>query len=159
MSSPVARTGQHPRLRPGWKILPTRIGYNSNINWAHPFRYGNNNACFMLVQPHFYHVWCVKQLGWRSHTFFLSNLALGAMPKQQQQQQQPGNIHGFVLDGKSYRQGWVTAQTPTVPAVSFVTITTLFLRTCNLTTIACGRWSLVLILSNWLLGAMPKQQL
>ncbi len=24
----------------------------------------------------------------------------------------PGNIHGFVLDGKSYRQGLTTAQTP-----------------------------------------------
>ncbi len=22
----------------------------------------------------------------------------------------PGNIHGFVLDGKSYGQGWATAQ-------------------------------------------------
>ncbi len=29
------------------------------------------------------------------------------------------------------------------PAVSGVRITTLTLRTCNLTTIACGRWSLV----------------
>ncbi len=28
----------------------------------------------------------------------------------------PGSIHGFILDGKSYRQGWATAQTPTVPA-------------------------------------------
>ncbi len=36
-----------------------------------------------------------------------------------------------------------TAQTPTVPAVSGVrTIITLILRTCNLITIACGRWSL-----------------
>ncbi len=55
----------------------------------------------------------------------------------------PGNMHGFVLDGKSYRQGKATAQTPTVTAVSGVKITTLLLRTCNLTTIACGRWNLV----------------
>ncbi len=27
----------------------------------------------------------------------------------------PGNIHGFILDGKSYRQGWATAQTPNEP--------------------------------------------
>ncbi len=31
---PVARTGQHPWLRPGWKILPTRISYCSNTNCA-----------------------------------------------------------------------------------------------------------------------------
>ncbi len=36
----------------------------------------------------------------------------------------PGNVHGFVLDGKSYRQGEATAQTPTVTAVSGVRITT-----------------------------------
>ncbi len=56
----------------------------------------------------------------------------------------PGNIHGFVLDGKSYRQGLASAQTPTVTAVSGVRITTLILSTCNLTTIECGRWSLVI---------------
>ncbi len=44
---------------------------------------------------------------------------------------------------KSYRQGYATAQKPTVPAIFGVRITTLLLRTCNLTTIACGRWSLV----------------
>ncbi len=38
----------------------------------------------------------------------------------------PGNIHGFVLGGKSYRQGLATTQTPTVTAVSGVRITTLF---------------------------------
>ncbi len=41
---------------------------------------------------------------------------------------------------------WLTtAQTPTVTAVSGVRITTLLSRTRNLTTIACGRWSLVTI--------------
>ncbi len=50
----------------------------------------------------------------------------------------PGNIHGHILELKSNRQGKVTAQTPTVPAVSGVRITTLTLCTCNLTTIACG---------------------
>ncbi len=57
----------------------------------------------------------------------------------------PGTVPDFILDGKSYRQGYATAQTPTVTAVSGVRITTLLLRTCNLTTIACGRWSLVTI--------------
>ncbi len=55
----------------------------------------------------------------------------------------PGNIHGFVLDGKSYPQRQSTAQAPTVTTVSGVRVTILLLRTCNLTTIACGRWSLV----------------
>ncbi len=32
----------------------------------------------------------------------------------------PGNIHGFVLGGKSYQQGWTTAQTPHGPAASFM---------------------------------------
>ncbi len=27
----------------------------------------------------------------------------------------PANIHGFVLGGRSYRQGWATAQTLTEP--------------------------------------------
>ncbi len=42
-----------------------------------------------------------------------------------------GNIHGFVLDGKSHRQRW---------AVSGLRITTPAFRTCNLT---CGKWSLL----------------
>ncbi len=36
----------------------------------------------------------------------------------------PGNIHGFVLDGKSYRQGRSTPQAPIEPAVADVRITT-----------------------------------
>ncbi len=35
----------------------------------------------------------------------------------------PDNIHGFALEGKSYRQGWATNQIPTVPAVYAVKIT------------------------------------
>ncbi len=35
---PVARTGQHPWLRAGWKVLPIRIGYCSNGNFARRFR-------------------------------------------------------------------------------------------------------------------------
>ncbi len=30
----------------------------------------------------------------------------------------PGNIHGFVLGGNSYQQGWATAQTPNEAPVS-----------------------------------------
>ncbi len=37
----------------------------------------------------------------------------------------PGNVHDFILDGKSYRQGKATAQAPTVPAVSGVRIAAL----------------------------------
>ncbi len=36
--TPVARTGHHLWLRPGWKILPTRIGYCSNTNYVRRFR-------------------------------------------------------------------------------------------------------------------------
>ncbi len=35
----------------------------------------------------------------------------------------PRNIHGFILDGKSYRQGSATVQTPTATAVSAVDFT------------------------------------
>ncbi len=48
------------------------------------------------------------------------------------------NIHGFVLDGKH-----PTNENGLLPAVSGVRITTSILRTYNLTTIACDRWSLV----------------
>ncbi len=51
-----------------------------------------------------------------------SSKALMLKPRQQQQHGQD-NIRGIILDGKSYRQGKATAQTPIVPAVSGVTIT------------------------------------
>ncbi len=53
---PVARTGQHPWLHSGWKILPTREGYCSNTNSAHRFRFEDNNVEFTHVQPHYYRV-------------------------------------------------------------------------------------------------------
>ncbi len=62
----VAPIAQHPWLRPGWKILPTRIGYCSNTNGDHRFRYGGNNVDLMRVQPRDYRVWQVEpchQLG------------------------------------------------------------------------------------------------
>ncbi len=43
--------------------------------------------------------------------------------------------------GKPHHLGLFTAQTPNEPADSGVRITTLHLRTCNLTTVACSRWS------------------
>ncbi len=58
----------------------------------------------------------------------------------------PGNMNGFVLDGKSYRQGWATAQMPNKPALSGLTITTSISCACSLTTTTCGRWNLV---TNW----------
>ncbi len=33
----------------------------------------------------------------------------------------PGNIHGFVLDCKSYRQRYAASQTPTMPSVRITT--------------------------------------
>ncbi len=54
----------------------------------------------------------------------------------------PSNIHGFLLDGEHYQQGWVH-QTRNDPAGIGVRITTLILCMCNLITIAYGRWSLV----------------
>ncbi len=55
----------------------------------------------------------------------------------------PGNIHGFDLDGKSYRQGLAAAQTPNEPAVSGVRRTVSVLCLLNLITIECGRWRFV----------------
>ncbi len=57
---PVARTGQHPWLYPGWKILPTRVGYCSNTNCARHFRCEDNIVDFTHVQPHYYRVWQVE---------------------------------------------------------------------------------------------------
>ncbi len=54
----------------------------------------------------------------------------------------PGNTHAFDLDGHSYLQGWSAAQTLIEPTVSDVVITTYILRTCNLTNITCGKYSL-----------------
>ncbi len=48
----------------------------------------------------------------------------------------PGSIHGFLVVEKLDRQGWATAQTPTVPTISGVRITASSLCACNLTTIA-----------------------
>ncbi len=44
------------RLRPGWKILPTMVGYCSKTNCARRFRCEDNNVDFTHVQPHNYHV-------------------------------------------------------------------------------------------------------
>ncbi len=41
------------RLRPGWKILPTRIGYCSNTSYFRPFRPEDNKVDFKHVQPHY----------------------------------------------------------------------------------------------------------
>ncbi len=41
---PVARSGQHPWLHPGWKTLQSRIGYCWNANCARRFRCEDNNV-------------------------------------------------------------------------------------------------------------------
>ncbi len=84
-----SRTGQHPWLCPGWKILPTRIGYCSNTNDDRRFRCEDNNVAFTNVQPHFYRVRQVEpcyQLGWSSPALIFSISAVGVMPQQQQPQ-------------------------------------------------------------------------
>ncbi len=48
--SPVVRTGEHPRLHPGWKILPTRMGCCSNINCNHRFPCKDNYVDLAHVQ-------------------------------------------------------------------------------------------------------------
>ncbi len=53
---PGAQTEQHPWLHPGWKILPTRIGYCLNTNCANLFRREDNNVTFTHVQPHYHRV-------------------------------------------------------------------------------------------------------
>ncbi len=55
----------------------------------------------------------------------------------------PGDIHGFVLDGKSYQQGKATDQTTTMSAVSSAKVTKSIKFACHLTTIVSGRWSFV----------------
>ncbi len=83
-------SGQHPWLRPGWKILPTRICYCSNTYCDCRFPCEDNNVAFTNVQHHSYRVRQMEpchQLEWSSQALILSILALGAMPKQQQQQQ------------------------------------------------------------------------
>ncbi len=43
VSPSVTLTGQHPWLRPGWKILPIRMGYCSNTKWARRFQCEDKN--------------------------------------------------------------------------------------------------------------------
>ncbi len=86
----MARTGQHPWLHPGWKILPTSVGYCSNTSCTRRFRWEDNNVDFTHMQPHYYRVRQVKEpchrLGWSSQALFLNIKALGALPNRPQQQ-------------------------------------------------------------------------
>ncbi len=80
----MARTGQHLRRHPGWKILPTKIGNCSDTDCVHRFRCEDNNVDITHMQPHYYGVRQVEpchQLGWSSQALFLSISTLGAMPK------------------------------------------------------------------------------
>ncbi len=54
----------------------------------------------------------------------------------------PDDTHGFVFDENSYQPGWGADQKPHEPGVSSVRIEAQVLSTCNLTTVACGGWSL-----------------
>ncbi len=69
-----------------------------NTNGDHRFRCEDNNVAFTHVQPHYYRVRSVEpchHLGWFSQALILSILALGAMPKQQQQQQHRQPLPGL----------------------------------------------------------------
>ncbi len=55
----VVWTGKHPWLYPGWKILPTMMGYCSSANNARCFQREDNNVDLTPVQPHYY---CVRQV-------------------------------------------------------------------------------------------------
>ncbi len=63
---PVARTGQHPWLRSGYKILPTRIGYGSNTSCASRVSVRITTTVLKMCS---------------SQALFLSNWTLGAMYK------------------------------------------------------------------------------
>ncbi len=80
----MARTGQHPWLHPGWKTLPTRIGYCSNTNCDRRFRCEDDNVAFTHLRPHYYRVRQVEPCHQLDEVARRSSL--GAMPKQQQQQ-------------------------------------------------------------------------
>ncbi len=60
----------------------------------------------------------------------------------------PGNIHGFILDGKSYRQGWATVQTLNERAFSSVKMTT-----------PCHRLGEVARRSSWAEGCWQRKSL
>ncbi len=51
--SSVARTGQHPWLRPGWKIVPIRVGYHSNTKWTRRFRCADSHVGLFHVQTYY----------------------------------------------------------------------------------------------------------
>ncbi len=90
-----------------WKILPTRIGCCSNTNCARRLRCEDNNVAVTNVQPHYYRVRQVEpyhHLGWSSQALFLSLLALGAMPKQQQQPIPLHNNWRFYYSGEHKRK-------------------------------------------------------
>ncbi len=46
----ILRAGQHQGLRPGWKILPSRMGYCSNTNWGYACSL-SSIACGLLLRP------------------------------------------------------------------------------------------------------------
>ncbi len=49
-------------IHPGWKILPTRMGFCSNTNGDRRFQFEDSNAAIVHVQPHYHY--CVRhQLG------------------------------------------------------------------------------------------------
>ncbi len=82
----------------------------------HRFQYEDNNVAFTNVQPQYYRVRQVEPchyLGWSSQALILSILALGAMPKQQQQQPKNSSINlrilNIIKDIKSLKS-WPIAQ-------------------------------------------------
>ncbi len=120
----------HPWLRSGWKILPTRIGYCSNTNGDYHFQFVGNNVAFTCMQPHNYReVGSCHQLGWSSQELILSILALGAMPKQQQQRHVRDTIPALLkpqLCWKKTDSEWGRAMKGNVRVAGFLLFVTVF---------------------------------
>ncbi len=75
----MAQIVQRPWLRPGWRILPTKISYCLNANYARRFWCEDKTVNLTYVQPHYYRVRQVEpcdQLGWSRQVVFLSNWTL-----------------------------------------------------------------------------------
>ncbi len=71
----------------------------------------------------------------------------------------PDNNHGFIMDGKSYRQGWTTARTLNEPAVSGIRITTSLLLRAEGGAVSPIMWSSqALFWRNWAICTMSKQK-
>ncbi len=78
---------------------------------------------------------CIMRLSWTDTRNHVYNFSVNDKRKL------TGANYDFVLDGKSCRKGWITAQTPVVLTYTNETFITTLLCAFNLTPFPCGRWS------------------